>query len=96
MSAKVKINGAGIRRILLSGKVRSAVASRADAMAGHLSGIQSHEGPVPIERDSYTSDRAVEGVTLAHASGIGLQAEYGYLHEAAAAAGLEVGKKGRK
>ncbi|WP_067201086.1 hypothetical protein [Microbacterium sp. XT11] len=95
MSSKVRINSAGIRAVLNSGKVRSAVNARAQAMASAIGSPMAHDGPVDVVVDSYTSDRPVAGVTLAHAAGIGLEAKYGYLTEAAASAGLELGRKGK-
>lgn len=96
MTAKIKLSSPGIRAAALTSReVRAEVAAFADTMAGRLSGrVVAHDGPATITRDSYTSDRAVEGVTIAHPGGIGLEAEHGYLAAAARSVGLSVG--GRK
>ncbi|WDS51646.1 hypothetical protein SEA_BARNSTORMER_9 [Microbacterium phage Barnstormer] len=91
--SSLKLNNAGIVAVLNSGKVRAAVDSRARAVASGVGTVMAHDGPVPVEVDSYTSDRPVAGVTLAHPGGIGLEAEYGYLTDAAIGAGLELGRK---
>lgn len=95
MKAKIKLSSPGIRAAALNSReVRSEVAAFADTMASRLSGsVIAHDGPAPITRDAYTSDRVVEGVTIAHAGGIGLEAEHGYLAAAARSVGLSVGRK---
>ncbi|WWV91843.1 neck protein [Microbacterium phage phiMiGM15] len=91
MTVRVKLNSAGMLAALNQPGVRKAVTSAANSAASSIQGIQAHDGPVDVIVDEYQSDRPVAGITLAHAGGIGLQAEYGFLTEAAASAGLEVG-----
>ncbi|AWY05698.1 hypothetical protein SEA_GRETCHEN_10 [Microbacterium phage Gretchen] len=95
MSSKIKLNSPGIRAAALnSAAVRREVAAFADTMAGRLEGrVIAHDGPAPIKRDSYTTDRVGEGVTIAHPGGIGLEAEHGYLTAAARSVGLSIGRK---
>ncbi|WNT44330.1 hypothetical protein SEA_MABODAMACA_10 [Microbacterium phage Mabodamaca] len=93
----VTINPAGIRAVLVSEGVRAAVNGTADRVASHIEGKAiSHDGPIPIVVDSYTTDRAGAGVTLAHASGIWKEFYDGYLVNAAAAEGLDVNGKRAK
>ncbi|AWY04847.1 hypothetical protein PBI_FLOOF_10 [Microbacterium phage Floof] len=95
MSSKLKLNSPGIRAAALnSAGVRKEVAAFADTMAGRLAGrVIAHDGPATIKRDSYTTDRVGEGVTIAHPGGIGLEAEHGYLTAAARSVGLSIGGK---
>jgi len=89
---KVRLDRGGMAAVLKSQKVRAATQAAGGAVAANLDGIESHEGPVEVVLDDYTSDRAVVGVTLAHASGVALQAKRGVLTKAAREAGLDVGK----
>lgn len=50
---------------------------------------------VPILFSVHTTDRAAGIVTLAHPAGLALEAKYGYLAQAAAAAGFSWGRKNR-
>ncbi|GEB46940.1 hypothetical protein MTE01_28850 [Microbacterium testaceum] len=93
MPPRVKLDSAGMLAMLNSAGVRKAVTASANSAAASLVGIEAHDGPVEVIVDEYQTDRPVAGITLAHAGGIGLEGEYGYLTEAATGAGLQVGRR---
>ena len=87
---KVKLSSVGMRAMLNSPGVQTAVDNAAQAVADNVPPIQAHDREVDVITDAFVTDRPVAGVTLAHAGGIGLEAKYGYLSKAAASAGLQV------
>lgn len=98
MLTNLELDHDGIADLLKSDQIRALVAEAADAVAGNVeaSGQMVNNGndPLPVARDSYTTDRAGESVTLAHPAGLAVQAKHGTLTQAAASAGLEVTEKG--
>lgn len=87
----VKLHSPGMREMLQSEPVASALASLAQSVAenARASGpYQRHE--VPVEVGSYTSDRAVATVSAKHAGALPIEAKHGTLTQAAKAAGLDV------
>lgn len=94
MASTIKLSSPGILAALNLPGVRKAVTAAANSAADSLGRVEAHDGPVDVVVDEYQSDRPVAGITLAHAAGLGLEAKYGFLSEAAASAGLDV--RGRK
>jgi hypothetical protein len=89
-SRKVKLDSPGIAEILKSAEVASEVAEAAYSVADYADHTTQAGVEIPVEVDTYTTDRAAAGVTLAHPAGLGIEAKYGVLARAASAAGLEV------
>lgn len=94
---KVKLNHAGIAALLKSGGIASMTAEATAAVAANVEGVDVEGVPgdisIPVETSMTTTDRAHGIVTLAHPSGMAVQAKHGLLTKAAAAAGLEVNAK---
>ena len=84
MPPKIRIDSKGMRELLLS--LRAEVRAAADAVASNVDARGK-----PVEVRAYTTDRAAASVSIAHPAGLAIQAKYGALTKAAAAAGLEVG-----
>lgn len=88
---KIKLDHGGMREMLQSEDVRAELAERAEAVADTVRAHQSIvRNEMPVGRDSHTTDRAVESVSIEHAGGIAVQAKYGVLTDAAAGHGLDV------
>lgn len=88
------LNSAGVEAVLKSGEVMAALRERADQMVSAAQGIMV-EGipgnvPLPVTVEEMTTDRAKIRVSLAHPSGLAVQAKHGVLTGGAAGAGLEV------
>jgi hypothetical protein len=60
-----------------------------DQLAAQIAANVDSRGK-PVEVRAYTTDRAAAAVSIAHPAGKAIQAKYGALTRAAAAAGLEV------
>jgi hypothetical protein len=96
MAARVRLDHKGLAEVLRSAEVRREIAELTEQVAdnaraqGHT--VSSGE-PLPVEASVVTTDRAHGSVTIAHPAGVGMQAKYGVLTKAAAAAGLEVTEK---
>lgn len=97
---KVKLNHAGLAAILQSGEMRALVDEAAAKVVSAAQGqgvqVNGHHGEkvdLPVTVTAGTSDRARSTVALAHPAGEAVQAKYGTLTKAAAAAGLEVRAK---
>lgn len=88
-----KLDRAGIRQLLKSREIASAVNDLARKVAANAAHTTQAGVVLPIVVDEYTTDRAAASVTIAHPAGIATQAKYGTLTKAAAAAGLEVTAK---
>lgn len=92
----VRLNRAGVAAVLKSASVAGAVRGKAEEVAANVraQGIMVEGTPgdvaLPVEVTSYITDRAAASVTIAHPSGVAVQAKYGALTKAAAEAGLEV------
>jgi hypothetical protein len=92
----VKVDHGGFAELLKSAEMQQVVRETADAVADNVRGqglTVSGGGPLPVDVDTYTTDRAAAAVTITHPAGLGMQAKYGALTKAAAAAGLEVTEK---
>lgn len=87
-----RLDHVGIGAILRSGEMAAVVnkAARDVVSSAEGQGRMTHDGPLPIDLQEYTTDRAAALVALAHPSGMAMEAKYGVLTKAAAAAGLEV------
>jgi hypothetical protein len=94
--AKVKLSSRGIEAVAKSAAVRSEIAALAERVAGEVrsQGIAVEGVPgdtaLPVEVTVYETDRARASVTIAHPSGLAVQAKHGVLTRAASAVGLEV------
>lgn len=76
----IRLDHSGIGSMLRSGPVRSAVKSAAHNIAGEVQGeasVQRHSMPVEVE--SYTTDRAAAAVVVAHPGALGADAKHGIL-----------------
>jgi hypothetical protein len=91
---KVTLDHAGIAEVLKSGEVHAVISAAAGLVAARVqtaATVQRHGAPVWVL--DTTTDRAKSLVTIAHAGGLGMQARYGVLTQAAGDAGLEVTEK---
>ena len=95
MANKLRLDRAGMAEMLKSAGLARDVEAAAQRVAANVGEVSTHDGPVPATVSTYTTDRAAAAVSIAHPAGIGLEAKYGVLAKAAAAAGLEVRAKGR-
>lgn len=88
---KIRLDHGGMAEMLGSPEVAAEILAKASEVQGIAEWHQSvARHRMPVERESYETDRAAEAVTIAHAGGKGVEAKYGALAEAARAAGLEV------
>lgn len=101
----VKLNHAGIAKILKSTEMHRVTQAATEKVAENVSeqGIKVGDrdgGPreydLPVEVSMTTTDRAHGSVILAHPSGAAVQAKHGALTKAAAQAGLDVNGGARK
>lgn len=88
---RIDLDSGGMEEVLKT-LMRPSVEAAAKAVASNVKVGSVTEAE--ILTDSYTTDRAAVAVVIAHPAGLALQAKYGSLTKAAAAAGLEV--KGEK
>lgn len=92
----VTLNSRGMGAVAESAGVRRLVESAANEVADNVrdQGIRVEGIPgnieLPVKVSVYETDRARASVTLAHPSGIAVQAKNGALTKAASAAGLSV------
>jgi len=89
--AIVRLNKLGMRQMLTSGEVAQTISEIAEAVgnaARSNPGVAKHEAEIKVE--TYTTDRAAAAVLIKHPIGMGIQAKYGALTQAAAARGLQV------
>lgn len=102
---RVKLNHAGIAKILTSTEMHRVVQGATEKVAANVreQGITvgdrdggPHEYDLPVEVEMTTTDRAHGVVVLAHAAGKAVQAKRGALTKAAAQAGLDVNGGARK
>ena len=88
---RIRLDHDGIGEVLRSAGVAAAIAAKAEdvetIVADHSS-VQRHR--MDVIRSAYETDRAAEGVTIAHPGGLGVEAKYGVLADAARGVGLEV------
>lgn len=92
----VRLDPQGMKRLAQSAGIRKAVERAAEAVAENVRS-QNHrvEGipgdvELPVRVSVYETDRARASVTLAHPSGMAVQAKHGALTRAASEIGLEV------
>lgn len=83
----IKIDRAGIRKVLKSPEVAATVHGYARRIA---SAVKSSEPEADVVVDDYATDRAASSVTIRDARGRIWQARDGILTRAAAGVGLEV------
>jgi hypothetical protein len=77
--------------MLKQSEVRSAISDVAQAVANTArsnEGVAKHDAEIKVE--DYTTDRAASAVLIKHPIGMGIQAKYGALTQAAASQGLQV------
>lgn len=95
------IDNRAIGRLLKSAEVAIAVHELAEAVAenarsqGQMVGDFQGGGEIalPVTLKSFTTDRAVTVVALAHPAGIAVELKHGTLRKAAASQGLEIKAK---
>lgn len=92
----VRLDHRGIGSLLRSAEMQQAVREVADTVASNVTsqGLTVSSGAsLPVEVNTYITDRVAASVTINHPAGLGMQAKHGVLTKAAAAAGLEVTEK---
>lgn len=94
--ASVRLDHKGLREVLRSAAMLHEIADVTEAVAENAR-AQGHSvtfgEALPVEASVILTDRAHGQVTITHPAGIGMQAKYGVLTKAAAAAGLDVTEK---
>lgn len=91
MARVVRLDRAGMSLMLKSAEVRSEISSIAEAVGNSAranEGVAKHDAEIKVE--DYTTDRAASAVLIKHPIGMGIQAKYGALTQAASAQGLQV------
>ena len=83
-----QLDHAGVEQILNSQPVVDLINGLAADVAAKTRGIVGSD--VPVEVDTYTSDRHVASVAIKHPNGKGMQLRRGALTRAAGMVGLEV------
>lgn len=94
MARTVRLDRMGMGVMLKSQPVQLAISSKAsqvEASVQQSEPITRHQAEVVAE--NYITDRAAAAVIIKHPAGLGFQAKYGSLTQAAAAAGLQVRSK---
>lgn len=95
----VRLDSAGIARLLKSGEFAAATERAAEAIAENIRDQHPSVGAfkgghgqidLPVTVRMVTTDRAHAIVALAHPAGLAEQAKYGWLTKGAAQAGLDV------
>lgn len=98
MARRVKLDHAGMAALLKSQGVKEVVSGYADSVAGYAAvapEVVRHSMDVSVtDRQSAARVRSV--VTIRHPGGLGVQAKYGTLTRAIAAAGLATSKVKRR
>jgi len=85
---RFELDRAGVREVLKSAPVRSAVSTVATQVGARVrAGVP---GGVRVIVDDYTTDRAASAVVIADVRGMSWQARDGILTRAASGSGLEV------
>ena len=91
MARLVRLDRVGMSIMLKQSEVRSEVTAVAEAVGNSArsnEGVTKHEAEIKVEH--YTTDRAASAVLIKHPIGMGIQAKYGALTQAASAQGLTV------
>jgi hypothetical protein len=89
--AIVRLDRVGMSLMLKQSEVRNEITSLAEAVgsaARSNEGVAKHDAEIKVEH--YTTDRAASAVLIKHPIGMGIQAKYGALTQAAASQGLQV------
>jgi hypothetical protein len=89
---RLELDHGGLDEVLKR-TMRGTVSGAAERIAANVraQGRTTSDGDLlPVEVSDYTTDRAASSVTISHPAGLPMQAKYGVLTQAAAAAGLEV------
>lgn len=89
--AIVRLDRVGMSMMLKQAEVRSEITAIAEAVGNSAranEGVAKHEAEIKVEH--YTTDRAASAVLIKHPIGMGIQAKYGALTQAASAQGLQV------
>lgn len=97
MARRVRLDPKGMEDLLRSPGVAAEVTSTAGRVREIARGdaaVMRHR--MPVRSTSGFTDRARAIVTIAHPGGLGVQAKYGSLTKAVAAAGLSSGKVKRR
>lgn len=94
MGDLVRLDSAGIARVLKGAEMAALVGSAANEIAQNVRDqgirVDDDDVPLPVEVSSYTTDRAAASVAIAHPSGVAVQAKHGALSKAASAAGVSI------
>lgn len=88
---RVRLDHPGVEAVLKSAPVRAEINRLAAQVVSAAQGapeVQRHG--MTVDARSITTDRAASVVAIAHPGGLGVQAKYGTLTQAAGSAGLEV------
>ena len=97
--ARIRLDRAGVAKILKSAEMHAAVQAAAEEVAENVRAMGVKvgdrdggpaESDLPVKVSMTTTDRAHAVVALAHPSGDAVQAKHGALTKAAAQAGLDV------
>lgn len=89
--AIVRLDRVGMSLMLKQREVRNEISALAQAVGSAArmnEGVTKHDAEIKVE--DYTTDRAASAVLIKHPIGIGIQAKYGALTQAAASQGLQV------
>jgi hypothetical protein len=89
--AVVRLDRVGMAMMLKQSEVRNEITSIAEAVgsaARSNEGVSKHDAEIKVEH--YTTDRAASAVLIKHPIGMGIQAKYGALTQAASSQGLQV------
>lgn len=81
MAYVIRLDHDGIEEVLKSAPVAAAVKSAAAKIADKVRAAVPDR--MPVEVDTYETDRAAAAVTIVHPGGLGMQAKYGVLTKAA-------------
>ena len=87
----IRLDRVGMSMMLKSAGMAAVISDTAEAVASNArsnAGVQKHAAEVAVE--TYTTDRAAAAVLIKHPIGLGIQAKYGALTQAAGSQGLEV------
>lgn len=98
MASPVRLNRAGIGRVLKSRNMSDLVQGVAEKVADNVDGQElTAQSPgqdtgtaITADVETYTTDRAAAAVVIRHPAAAAMQAKHGVLTRAAAEAGLEI------
>lgn len=87
----IRLDRVGMGLMLKSAGMAAVIAETAEAVASNARqnpGVQKHAAEIKVE--TYTTDRAAAAVLIKDPIGMGIQAKYGALTQAAGSQGLDV------